>query len=522
MGGEYTEKLTAMNVVTEAERFALQRRIQPTQLLILDTGTRLLKESFRLNASLLVLPIPPVLFAESVWRVVPLYFDVLASNLKVVVISSEPVYKRTAVTRPADPFQNIRHNCLLHIVLDAPHKFSNSLFVNTLLWNRHGVRFFCVRHYDHMVFWVLNASMELCSPNESACSMGNIVLGSSRVPRKLGSYAKLLQSTVICGNVAIETSFKSEIRTTHYEKVMMHHYAIYRSKTLECFSFMSKSVPRISALLEPFKAEVWILTSLSAFVLAAMISRLEVDTFPSLSARTLTSFIGGAGIRADVRRFSHLPLLGCLVALIFFMGQVYTNSFTSFLLDPRILRDCEETLDCHRDLKCYSRAVLGVRLSRSGTCVCNINQKQQSLIEKPVHRMDYTNRKNLNKYERLSDLYIQKDLSVLPDVSASRGQLLLVPTRVSGTIDRLIKTGILSQRLLHHSDVEVEKFRSSRLYREFYQPMEHRTIEYEAFFDFDTPCDSFDTKTVLQILPLFGACVIVVLLAFWFEILARG
>ena len=165
-----TEKLApkepnAMNIVTFAENFARHHNIKPTELLILETGSVLMDESFNLRANLLVVTRPIDDLMNQTSSMVTLYLDVLETSLKVIVVSRE-------VPNIAEPFQNFRHNCILHVTLDTRIA---SKFVNTLYWSSDYYRkFYCVHSFDQMMFWRSEEPMRMCSKTKRKFSIHSL------------------------------------------------------------------------------------------------------------------------------------------------------------------------------------------------------------------------------------------------------------------------------------------------------------------------------------------------------------
>ena len=157
-----------MNLVREAESFALEHRVKPTELLILDLFAVLTTDSIMPSASLLVLRGPtPVhkrnrksphksrrspkaasrVSLEERSDLSPTFLDVLAVNLRVVVISRP-------LGELIEPFQNFRHKCLLHMILGIFVNIENIVHLSTLFWYGDNSRYFqCVQRYDHMISW---------------------------------------------------------------------------------------------------------------------------------------------------------------------------------------------------------------------------------------------------------------------------------------------------------------------------------------------------------------------------------
>ena len=131
-----------------------------------------------------------------------------------------------------------------------------------------------------------------------------------------------LRGTMMCETINVEVSFHVQ-QTSLRENgnPMLFEYSMYRSKKWDCYSFILKRDPGVSAFLEPFGADVWILTFSTMLLLARISSWLKLNTSRNLLARTMMSFITGIHIGAQARRYSHLLLLGGRLFFVFLLER---------------------------------------------------------------------------------------------------------------------------------------------------------------------------------------------------------
>ena len=518
-------KLNAVNVMTETEYYALSRNISPIRVLVFLMGNRFVNEGFRLNSSLFVLSTFDELVTVSGRSVVPLYLDVLAINMKVVVVSTSPWYARPLASRSVtpDPFQNFRHKCLLHIAVDDRHDSENTLFVSTLFWNRDQTRqFTCVRHFDHIISWTVDASLEFCEVKTGVCSME---LGYVERIVQLATLNSFLHLRLLCNTTSFEMSFQLTFKDTRsknprFARHMLNQYATNRMIVFECFSLIRWRDTDVSALMKPFRKDVWISSMVCILIMGKIVSWLKIDGFWSTVSRTLGSFVSVVEIRAEIRRYSHLLVLGCVLALCFFIGHIYSNFIMAFFLDPRLPELCHLGTDCSFQLNCYSDSALRSQLSY-GYCICNLNYKQRFLVEKPLQRKIFTAGESFTKRVRSYNNYIlQRDYRNSPrEWFSGKGRLLLVQIRVSSTIDRLFQTGVVSSALIEPTDAHIKQFRRSFAQR--VRRLESIAAErrFAAFMDFNTTADLFNMGSFLKTQPIFRICLILITSVFCSEYL---
>ena len=184
-----------MNLMDEAERYALSRGIRPTELLILDTSALLTYESFTMKANLLVLPFSEEQLHTSGSFLRDYLLDVLAVNLEVIVISHE-------LPPTPEPFQNFRHKCILHI---SVHVQLGVEYLNTLTWLFNGKRrIHCISHFDQMIFYRVPAPLSYCPEATRTCPATAIAF---RMELLTDISAVSLSATVRCNNTKIRAKF---------------------------------------------------------------------------------------------------------------------------------------------------------------------------------------------------------------------------------------------------------------------------------------------------------------------------
>ena len=517
---ETPRELNAMNVVTEAENFALRWTIQPTRLLILLTGKWFPREGMRLNASLLVMSTTP----NQVWAskdfLQPIFLDVLAASLKTIVISAGPWYRG----RPGsflDPFQNFRHNCLLHIALGESEKPRREMFfVSTLYWKHDRRRVFhCIRKFDHMIYRFEEASLRSCLPKRQKRYRRSATYVSTRDPLELKLCIFLLLNTT-----TIEASFTISQRLkkpSHFSRHMVSLYATNRNTAVECFSYYHWRDTNLSAFIQPFKYDVWIASFVTTLIVVSLISWLRIDTFQSALTRVLLSFISVIQIRANLRKNSQLPILICAVTMCFFVGRIYTNSFMSFFLDQKDLTIRGRLFECHLYFQCFSHHYVNFHLLQSGS-LCNMNSRQQSLAEKPLHRRVYRDQ-NRPQIQGERTYFIQRENRFRDSAGLwpAYSQLALVLTRVSSTIDRLLQAGIVSDACSESPETDVQLYLNSSRSKEFrsrLQRLRRFSHRLPKFIEFNSTGEYFDMDGLSKILPIFRACFLFSIVVFFYEI----
>lgn len=520
---EVRKALSAVNVMKEAENFAARRNIPPSGFVILVMDGVFSRAHYRPKSSVLLRTIkrgPD--FLESGEKSQAFFLDVLATSLKVIVLSdpqaASPVYT-------PDPFQNFRHNCLLHIVLGGDAKTRRAFLVNTLFWYVDGRRTFdCVHTFDHLVFRTVESFMDSCFPEEEKCSIGPIDFIQSEYGGQLeGS----LHTTISCNSTDVRAKFSlTEDASRTWDHAMLNRYAVSRSEVSECFSYVRPRHTDVAALIKPFGENVCVLLFSTILVLVRITSWLKLDGFWSALARAVMSMISVTAIQARILRFSHLMFAICVLTLTFFIGHIYTNLVMSAFLDRKIPVNCQHVYDCRLRLECTSMTRVQ-DLFVDGLCVCNFNHRHRFLAGKPLQRKSLRFEGRSRFALDPNFLYFQKEWRPRDQLNPrksrafadkTKGQLLLVPVRVSSTVDRFFQIGIASSTRLEPSARDIQKYlrRPSPFERRLKKKIKKMWGEY---IDFNSSSDWFDMESFHKTHPLFGVCGVFITTAICCEIL---
>ena len=507
MVAESPRDMTATNVMAEAENFAAQQEIPPTKLLILVTDLVFARESIKSQANLLVIEdyhsnrSMANVFQWCGEDAVPFYFDVLATGMKVIVISAPYTVFKTA----PDPFQNFRHSCLLHIVLGA--KKLPAVFVNTLFWFPTGARHFaCVTYFDHVIYFRQERSMNSCSPREHKCSIGSLT-HTTKGPWRAG----FLNVLISCNTTNVTATFYLTLPLNYDQDRLTSRYAHSHMDAFECFTLLRPREPDITTLIEPLSGGFCVLLSSTILVLVKIISSLRIQGFLSCLAETVFSMISALPIQGNTRRYSHLFFLSCTLTLGFFMELIYTNFVMSSFLNRKVPEDCVQFGDCRFESVCSSQEFLLYHLT-ARKCSCSLSYQQRMLVGKPLHRALRKTDGNRVFSVLSNTFHLKAEKNAGPRVSLDgRGQLVLVMIRVSSTVDRSYQMGVVSMARLTRLPVYSVPDRTKRLYRE---KANQRLNEY---LDFVSTDDLFDMERFRKMQPLFGFCLVSAFVVFCYE-----
>ena len=259
----------------------------------------------------------------------PLFYDVLATARKVIVISAP--YERHMTPTP-DPFQNFRHNCLLHIIFGAKETKWGTFHVSTLFSFATGNRHFdCATHFDHIIYSLDTGSMNACFPREHKCSVRSLAQTQSLRENSLPGF---LNAKISCNATTVEATFCLTCRRFMHPE-LLNRYSVSRSDLLECSTFLRPREPDITALVEPLSSGFCVVFLLTILILAKIISSLRIQGFFSCLAETALNMISAVPIQTHTQRFSHLLIFSCTLILGFFIGLIYANFVMSSFLDPR-------------------------------------------------------------------------------------------------------------------------------------------------------------------------------------------
>ena len=470
----------------------------------------------RHNSSSLSLPASRFSFQDSDMVVKPLLLDVLASNMKVVVVSNR-------LPDSSEPFQNIRHNILLNIIVDnSPPTWEYPVTVTTLLW--YYDRKFLYRRidsFDQMIFWPYTDG--ILSTAKRKCCMTSLRF---RRYVEVDYPVVVLEALMACNKTKYPTFFfATKQAVSIFEQSLLSRYSVSKTDTMSCYSLIRWRGTSVGALIKPFTASVWILTFFSMLMLAKLISALNGSSFSRTLLNIWMSLIAVISSDAPVRSYASVIASCSALILCFFVDAIYNNSIMNHFLDPRVPNDCKVRFDCRSVALCYAVHATLRELS-FGTCLCNFNQKQQFLVGKPLQQKTMTLRKKsigtTTHHKDVADqdsLYMQRDL--LNHRLIHKHQFILVAVRASVTIDRLFAAGIVSSRQLDHSLEAIESIRKTPPRLKKYQRLWQAELNLEGFIDFDTSIDWFDMDSFRKLGAIFALCAVPILAAICYEIFPR-
>lgn len=494
------------NAITEAENFAVQNGVRPEALLILLTSI-FHNEKLNLNANLLVsTPSAPSVHDEnllvlSLYDMVPLYFDVLATNLKVVVIS--------APFLPfLEPFEIFRHNLLLHVILGGNDMKLSYVSINTLFWFADGSRgFACVNSFDDVIALEVNAFMKACSTlhQRTVCSMEKLLF------RRTGSIDReqvAMHALFICNGTAAPVKFDlTKAAVFNYQQCMLNRFALSATLSAQCGAYIMWRDTDVAALIKPFNLGTWMLTFMSILVIARVVSWSNMSDFKTMAIKISMNLITAVDVDVSRRKLSQTISAGSALALCFFLTQIYTNFIMLTFLDPRVPNPCHSLFQCRHFTSCYSRYRLEYDLS-AGHCLCGMNHIQRSLVGKPLSR---TPRRwePLHAGTKIADrrpLYMQTSREIKQPME--RGQLLLNPVRVSSIIARLLETAVVAEERSEPKYQEVRAYlrrpAASMLRRLSNRNAKRRT----GLIDFNSTIGEFDMSHFRKVAAVFEVCAI--------------
>lgn len=492
-----------MELATTAEYLARKLRTPALQLLVLDISGAMSKGSFRLNASLLVM----TGLQDAAWRpqepVVPTYLDVLATNMKTIVISSGiPLRSLT--------FQNFQHRVLLHVSLQRRFGERTPVSVPTLFWFGDGARKYrCPYFFDRLIVLKVEITSEVCSGTSIKC-----VYGSSFFKRKQMFLVPKVDFLLFirCNASIVEIDFLvTHIVESQFEKSVLYRYSVSKDELLSCFSYIRWHETGVGALVEPFPLEVWILTVVSTLILAKFSSWAEMKNCSDSVVKIWLLLISEMDITPG-RRASELLAACSNLLFCFFIGLIYNNYIMFYFLNPQRFDNCTAVQNCQHVPLCYADYNLLHFLRRSG-CVCNINEQQRSLIGKPLRRLMLRSVPFPSKYDQ--------NLMYFQAYGPKKGRLLLVAARPSPTIDHLFTTGIIPGKSFKYSRAEMTSLLTAEDHRalRLFNKMDARKLpdECRKLVDFDTKIDWFDMNNFIKLRWVFAVCALIFSTAFGFE-----
>ena len=502
---ETPQELYMSNVISEAERFASQWNVPPEKLCIMLVNFKW-HEKLESNTSILVFPTPAKYSSSIDQDLVPSFLDVLAINAKVVLVSL------TLFVR--NQFEIIRHKILLHISVEFLHRKDQFVSFNTLFWHEDGSRkFVCVNSFDRLVVWRANASMSACSQSETVCSTA----ASWSQKYNFANAPKLFLGSVMnCNSTSIRARFLlTKTPDSVFQHSMLYRFSVASSYLAVCFSLIGRRDTDLLDLLQPCSVGVWVVSLTTVVVIAKVISLLRLTGFNGIVVNIGASFITVIDIDVSIRKNSQLLAAASALIFTFLVAQIYKNYLLIYFLNPQVFNDCQTMQRCRHLAACYSYSRLIYDLMQA--CVCDLDYVQQSLIGLPLHRELRSLKFDSGSYDP-NKLYLQTFR--VAGQAIDWGQLLLNPVSVSSTIDRLLETGVISERLLAPTRIESAAYSKSGAGRVVTTLVAKIPVKKKVFINFRTTIDWFDGDSFHKFLPGFVVCAIASVAVLGCELLA--
>lgn len=496
--------LSMQNVLAEAERFALLQNVKPEKVVLLITHLYVL-EKVETKSSLLVLTPHPKTFRVPAAGLFPVYIEVLAANMKVIVAS---LSLRGTFMDFKDLFDMFRHNLLLHVFVEPQPTENSFVTSNTLYWNLDGSRWFtCVKTFDNLFVRRVDEPMKTCVPSQPSCSTGAITV--KKFQRRAITTIELFVS-MRCNETTTRLHFNMSTIPLHiFDQIMLYRYSLLGSPADICFTLIRLRKPGFEKLIESVDIKVGILTLLSTLILARMASRSGRSSFLETLDEILMDRVPITDVDVRSRSCSQMIATGSALLLCFFVAQVLNTQVKAFLTNPQELTRCADPENCHYAFACYMRIPIMNELLR-GNCLCNLDEAQQNFVGRPLRR--HTHQWKLPPLyvaahpEELYVYFMQAaDAAIHP---TDPSQLSLNPLRVSSTLERLLETGVVARVHFEpkYGEVKRERQRNSR---KFLRPRIRLDSENgTSFLAFNSSIKRLSMDAVRQLIPLAKLCAI--------------
>lgn len=461
---------------------------------------------FGLRASLMVVTPSEESLRFSIIRLLPIYLPALASSMKVIVISPPHAHHARR------PFETFRHNLLLHIVLQTGDVRDSTVNINTLRWHAdHTRKFVCIESFDQLVFRRVDAPMTACASSGVECSMESFIFQKRYLPAiphvRLRGFAKCNGSQI---GIAIMLTVKCEVP---FDQVMLNRFSLTARSRSECFSLIRWRETDILSMIKPLESDVLIMLLLSIWTFAKVISWSGRTSFVGTAVKIALNFISAVDLGKRGQRCSEIIAAGSASVMCFLFVQIYLNFMFSTFLNRNEFSPCRESYSCRHVVPCYSSHQIHYDLLR-GYCPCDLNSAQQNLVRAPLHRTADLSKNSLR--QDLLFMQIVYSAKVLED----KGQHLINPIRVSSTINRMLETGVVSEKHFEPVRTDVKKYLNGVPNKFMKKAAGNSLRQLKGYLGFGAGADSFDMESFHKIRPLFAVCIAVVILVFCSEIVA--
>lgn len=515
-----------------AQRYIVRRGIQFTDVLIFDASSLLTNGSVRLWTSFLSLQetLPPAHLGAQRFTS-PLMHEALASPSLIVLLFRAGEYDDFL-----DLVQNIQHKCLLQIIFikKEPNPYVSSS--PTYLWKDSSAPILrCSRTYDYLMTETLNAKQESCENLELKCRVSDVRLETVLAFVK-SSYSLALSLT--CNNTSARLRYQAQFndvfsnRSVH-DAHMRTWYSVC-SETTECYSLILRASTDLTAFVQPFDWVVWIVTCLSMLLTATIFAWTQPEPIPVKLCQMTLNFIAACSIEANCKKYSVLILACTILLMTFLLSTIYSNTVMSYFLE--VARDEKpdtsrsDTLDYCRFSSMCDTMFLTERFDLEGDYhrYCSLSERAKRACKGPLRKEVFHNdilRKTHSAWgERLS-CHLQRTASVKSLVKITRrtviSQRLLVLTRTSKTLERLMQSGFISQRVFERG-ILLKGRTSDGFFNEFALKDQANSTgrnktDWKKYVTFDEEGSLFDLMKFRELIPLVATCGFIVLCSAAFE-----
>ena len=333
-----------------------------------------------------------------------------------------------------------------------------------------------------------------------------------------------LQALVECNSTRAQTKFSvATEKIGWFDLSMSYRYAVLREERPTCYTLIEMRETDLTSLIKPFDSTVWTLTLFSSVVIAGLISLLKRDDFLKIFVKIWMNFVTAVEPDTGMRRYSRIISAGSALVLCFFIGQAYNNFIMYFFLFSPPGGECNYLVNCHHVSICYVKDYLLSRFLYYCTCLCSIKHEQRLNIGKPLRKARDWEKSKARKLVDTSFMFFQKHR--VPH-HEEKGQLLLVSSKSSSTIDRLFAAGIVSDKSFALTRAEYENFLNqsgptSFMRRYTVKVKRNSRMFEEQYVGFGTNVDMFVMESFKKLFPIFATCILLFVALFCCELGTR-
>lgn len=186
---------------------------------------------------------------------------------------------------------------------------------------------------------------------------------------------------------------------------------VFKEDPLVCYGPIRLNIRDLSAFLEPFQAEVWVLLGCTLSILSWLLARIERQKWSAILWESIRHFITVPDFPVRLRRMSGVIVSNVLLLLTLFFGTLYRNDVMTTFVDPKDPITARFVVQCRFSPECDSDSTINEVLYNNGA-LCSLSGADIMKIDQTLHRSTYSSSLLLNR-STLPDTFRHANIFIL-------------------------------------------------------------------------------------------------------------